>query len=132
LDMPPGIGDATLDAVRFIKNIEFLIVTTPSKLAFETVKKLVTLLGGLRVPVLGVVENMKMNDSKTIQQETEKLGLKSLEEIPYDSTVEAAIGDPDKLLQTGLADGVKRLCSKILETQASTGSAGQQGRKREE
>jgi len=130
LDMPPGIGDATLDAVRFIKNIEFLIVTTPSRLAFETVKKLVTLLRALRVPVLGVVENMKMNDSKTIQQETQKLGLKFLEEIPYDSMVEAAIGDPDKLLQTTLADKVKRLCSKILETQASTRLAGEQGRKR--
>ena len=131
LDMPPGIGDATLDAVRFIKNIEFLIVTTPSILAFETVKKLAALLRALRVSVLGVVENMKMNDSKTIQQETQKLGLKFLEEIPYDSEVEAAIGDPDKLLQTALADKVKRLCSTILETQASTRLGGQQGRKRE-
>lgn len=130
LDMPPGIGDATLDAVRFINNIEFLIVTTPSSLAFETVKKLVTLLRALRVPVLGVVENMKMNDSKLIQQETQKLGLKFLEEIPYDSEVEAAIGDPDKLLQTALAGKVKRLCSKIPETQASTNLGGQQGRKR--
>jgi ATP-binding protein involved in chromosome partitioning len=130
LDMPPGIGDATLDAVRFIKNIEFLIVTTPSKLAFETVKKLVTLLQELRVPVLGVVENIKMNDSKTIQQETQKLGLKFLEEIPYDSEVEAAIGDPDALLQTALADKVKHLCSKILEAQASTNLGSQQGRKR--
>jgi ATP-binding protein involved in chromosome partitioning len=120
LDMPPGIGDATLDAVRFIKNIEFLIVTTPSRLAFETVKKLVTMLQALRVSVLGVVENMKMNDSKTIQQETQKLSLKFLEEIRYDSEVEAAIGHPDKLLQTALADKVKHLCSKILETQAST------------
>ena len=120
LDMPPGIGDATLDAVRFINNIEFLIVTTPSRLAFETVKKLVTLLHALRVPVLGVVENMKMNDSKTIKQETQKLGLKFLEEIHYDSKVEAAIGDPDKLLQTALAYKVKHLCATILETQAST------------
>ena len=124
LDMPPGIGDATLDAVRFIKNTEFLIVTTPSKLAFETVKKLVTLLETLKVPVLGVVENMKMNDSKTIEQETHKLGLKFLEKIPYDSRVEAAIGDPDKLLQTALADKVKHLCSKILETQTSTNLRG--------
>jgi ATP-binding protein involved in chromosome partitioning len=120
LDMPPGIGDATLDAVRFMKNIEFLIVTTPSRLAFETVKKLATLLQALRVPVLGVVENMKMNDSNTIQRETQKLSLKFLEEICYDSKVEAAIGDPDKLLQTALADNVNHLCSKILETQAST------------
>ena len=118
--------------VRFINNIEFLIVTTPSRLAFETVKKLATLLRALRVPVLGVVENMKMNDSNTIQQETQKLGLKFLEEIPYDSELEAAIGHPDKLLQTTLADKVKYLCSKILETQAHTGLRGQRSRKRKE
>jgi ATP-binding protein involved in chromosome partitioning len=113
LDMPPGIGDATLDTVRLIKNIEFLVVTTPSKLAFETVKKLVTLLEALRVPVIGVVENMKMNDAKTIRRETEKLGLKFLQEIPYDSEVETAIGRTDKLLGTALAEKVKRLCSRI-------------------
>jgi hypothetical protein len=81
---------------------------------------------------LGVVENMKMNDSKTIQQETQKLGLKFLEEIPYDSDVEAAIGDPDELLQTALADKVKHLCSKILENPTSTNLGSQQSRKRKE
>src|SRR4030042_3567023 len=44
LEMPPGIGDVTLDLIRLIKNTQFLIVTTPSKLAFETVRKLVSLL----------------------------------------------------------------------------------------
>jgi ATP-binding protein involved in chromosome partitioning len=130
LDMPPGIGDATLDAVRFLKNTEFLIVTTPSRLAFETVKKLVTLLQALRVPVLGIVENMKMNDSNAIQQETLKLGLKFLQEIPYDREVEAAIGDPDKLLRTAVADRVNRLCSKIIKAQTSPRPVRQQGRNR--
>ena len=130
LDMPPGIGDATLDAVRFIKKTEFLIVTTPSRLAFETVKKLVTLLRTLRIPVLGVVENMKMNDAKLVQWETQKLGLRYLEQIPYDSEVEAAIGDPGKLLQTPLADKVRRLCSKIQKAQTRPLRSGRQDRKR--
>jgi ATP-binding protein involved in chromosome partitioning len=121
LDMPPGIGDATLDAVRLIKNIEFLIITTPSKLAFETVKKLVTMLEALRVPMLGIVENMKMNDSKTIREETQKLDLKFLQEISYDSELEAAIGDTAELLRTALAENVKQLCSKILEHPTSNG-----------
>src|SRR3990172_12608597 len=37
IDMPPGIGDVVLDLVRLIQRIEFLIVTTPSLLAFEVV-----------------------------------------------------------------------------------------------
>jgi ATP-binding protein involved in chromosome partitioning len=55
LDMPPGIGDATLDLIRLVKSIEFLIVTTPSQLAFETVKKLAGLLHALKIPVIGIV-----------------------------------------------------------------------------
>ena len=76
IDMPPGIGDAILDLVRLIKRIEFLIVTTPSLLAFETVKKQVNLLRQLKMPVIGIIENMKMDVTESIEAETEKLGSK--------------------------------------------------------
>jgi ATP-binding protein involved in chromosome partitioning len=109
IDMPPGIGDALLDLLRLVTNIEFLIVTTPSRLAFETVKKLANLLQDLKVPIVGVVENMRMNRAKDIQRETEKLGLKLLAEIPYDPEVEEAIGDEKKLLATVLAQKVKEI-----------------------
>ena len=68
IDMPPSISDAVLDLIRLVKNIEFLIVTTPSLLAFETVKKQVSLLKDLKVPIIGVVENMKMNRAKNIER----------------------------------------------------------------
>jgi ATP-binding protein involved in chromosome partitioning len=109
LDMPPGISDVTLDLIRFMPNTEFLIVTTPSQLAFQTVKKLTTLLEEMKLPIIGVVENMKMNNSNDIRQQTEKLGLKFLEAIPYDAKVESAIGDPERLLGTALANRVKNL-----------------------
>lgn len=107
LDMPPGIGDAVLDLVRLVNRIEFLIVTTPSRLAFETVKKQVHLLQDLQVPIIGVVENMKMNQSENIKRETAKLGLKFLAGIPYDPEVEDAIGDVTKLRGTAIA---KKIC----------------------
>ena len=113
MDMPPGIGDATLDLIRLIRNIEFLIVTTPSQLAFETVRKLVSLLKELKIHMVGVIENMKMNDSKTIQQQTRKLGLDFLGKIPYDSKVEEAIGNTNKLLGTTFAKKVQQIASKI-------------------
>ena len=72
--MPPGIGDAMLDLVRLISRIEFLIVTTPSLLAFETVKKQVKLLCELNMHVIGVVENMKMDITQAIQQGTRTWG----------------------------------------------------------
>jgi ATP-binding protein involved in chromosome partitioning len=109
IDMPPGIGDAVLDLIRLVRNIEFLIVTTSSQLAFETVKKLLSLLQHLKVPIIGVVENMKMNSAKGIQQQTEKLGIVFLGEIPYDPKVEGAIGDETKLLDTALAQKIREI-----------------------
>jgi ATP-binding protein involved in chromosome partitioning len=113
LDMPPGIGDATLDIMRLVRDTKFLIVTTSSRLAFETVKKLVSLLKAQKTRVIGVVENMKMNRSKTIRLQTEKLGLKLIAEIPYDPKVEDAIGDTDKLLHTMLAKKIEESLSRI-------------------
>jgi ATP-binding protein involved in chromosome partitioning len=109
IDMPPGISDAVLDLIRLVKRTEFLIVTTSSLLAFETVKKQVSLLQDLKVPIIGVVENMKMNASKRIQQGTEKLGVKFLTGIPYDSKVEGAIGDVAKLLDTTLGQKIREV-----------------------
>lgn len=113
LDMPPGIGDATLDLIRLIKNIQFLIVTTPSQLAFETVKKLVSLLNSQKISVIGILENMKMDDSKEIQKSTETLQLRFLGGIAYDPTVEAALSKVDKLQKTAFAGKVKEISRKF-------------------
>jgi ATP-binding protein involved in chromosome partitioning len=114
IDTPPGIGDATLDLIRLVKNLEFLIVTTSSQLAFETVKKLTSLLQDLKIPIIGVVENMKMNKTTKIRQQTEKLGITFLGEIPYDPNVEAAIGNETKLLKTALAKKIKEIATSNL------------------
>ena len=109
IDMPPGIGDAVLDLLRLVKRVEFLIVTTPSLLAFETVKKQATLLRELKFPIIGVIENMKMSNSDSIQLETGKLGLNFLGEIPYDPKVEEAIGNKNKLLDTMIAEKIREI-----------------------
>ncbi len=96
IDMPPGIGDAVLDLVRLVEHLEFLIITTSSLLAFEVVKKQLALLCELKMPVIGIVENMKMDNAKAIETATKKLGLRYLGAIPYDPKVEAAIGNPEK------------------------------------
>jgi ATP-binding protein involved in chromosome partitioning len=117
IDMPPGIGDATLDLIRLIKNIEFLIVTTPSQLAFETVRKLVGLLKEQRISVMGVIENMKMNDSSAIQQKTLRLGVKFLGQIPYDAEVEEAIGNTNRLSSTMFVKKVNEMSALLRNRQ---------------
>lgn len=114
IDMPPGIGDATLDIMRLIKRIKFLIITTPSQLAFETVKKLVNLLKDLGVLVLGVIENMKMDDSNFIRQKVQSLNVPYLGEIHFDAKIEDAIGNVDKLLYSGFAKKIDGVASKIV------------------
>jgi len=113
IDMPPGIGDAVLDLIRLVRNIEFLIVTTPSRLAFETVKKLACLLQELKVPIVGIVENMKMTKKNIIKLQVEGLGLAYLGEIPFDSKVEEAIGNPEMLEETAIAQRIKMVASRL-------------------
>jgi ATP-binding protein involved in chromosome partitioning len=114
LDMPPGIGDAVLDLVRLVERIEFLIVTTPSRLAFETVKKQVRLLQDLQVPIIGIVENMKMNQLENIKHDTAKLGLKFLAGIPYDPNMEESIGDVTKLHNSIIAKKIRKVATNYI------------------
>jgi ATP-binding protein involved in chromosome partitioning len=109
LDMPPGIGDATLDLLRLVRRIRFVVVTTPSQLAFETVRKLIALLEELKVPVVGIVENMKTDSSDSIQRRALEIGTRFLGEIPYDPEVESAIGDVGKLMGTRFTKAVEQI-----------------------
>ena len=100
IDMPPGIGDATLDMIRLIPRIEFLVVTTPSRLAYESVRKLLVLLKDQKVPTIGVLENMTMEHTEFIETETRKSGARYVGRIDFDASVEASIGHPKELEKT--------------------------------
>ena len=113
IDMPPGIGDATLDIIRLIKGVGLLVVTTSSQLAFETVRKLVNLLNDLKVPVLGVVENMKMGKSHYVEQQTKRLGVAFLGEVSFDRRIEESLGNVDALAKTVFAETIDAVVSKV-------------------
>jgi len=101
VDMPPGIGDATLDTIRLIPRIEFVVVTTPSRVAYQSVRRMILLLKELGIPMSGVVENMVMRPSDYVKSDVEKLGLEYLGSIDYDEAVEESLGDVDALSKTG-------------------------------
>lgn len=59
IDSPPGTGDEPLSICQMIGNLDgAVIVTTPQKVSAVDVRKSITFCRQLRVPVLGVVENM--------------------------------------------------------------------------
>jgi ATP-binding protein involved in chromosome partitioning len=113
IDMPPGIGDATLDMIRLIPRIEFLVVTTPSRLAYESVRKLLVLLKEQSVPTIGVVENMAMPQRGYIEAEAGKVGSKYVGAVDIDASVEVAIGDPDVLRKTGFYAQVREIAERL-------------------
>jgi ATP-binding protein involved in chromosome partitioning len=114
MDMPPGIGDATLDTLRLIPRIEFMVVTTPSVVAYQSVKRLLLLLRDLKIPVIGVLENMVMNRSGYVEDEVKSLGLRYLGALDYDEELEATIGDPGRLMKTRFGKRVGKLGRDIL------------------
>jgi len=113
IDMPPGIGDETLDVIRYMKTSEFLVVTTPSKVAMGAVSKLLTILVELKKPVLGVIENMTMNTSSFIEHEVRKLKVRYLGNIHFDDALEDSIGSPNRLLQTNAMKDLQVILQKI-------------------
>ena len=100
VDMPPGIGDATLDTIRLMPRLEFIVATTPSRVAFQSVRRLLVLLKEMGVPIIGVVENMVMKPHSYVRDEVERLSLEYLGSIGYDEGVEEALGDPGALRKT--------------------------------
>jgi len=100
LDLPPGLGDATLDVIRLVRRSRFLVVTTPSRVAYETVRKQLILLRRLGVPVIGVMENMVMSPSDFISDSLKLEDIPHLGAVDYDPVLEAALGDVAKLKET--------------------------------
>ena len=59
IDLPPGTGDEPLSVMQLIPEMDgAVIVTLPSELSEIVVKKAVTFSRQLKVPVIGVIENM--------------------------------------------------------------------------
>jgi len=114
IDMPPGIGDAFLDIIRFIKRMKFLIVTTSSKLAFETIRKLIILLLDLGMPIIGLIENMKISETPSIREYMKDYPVRFLGEIPLDLKLEEALGDVEKLLKTRFAVKLEEIIETLM------------------
>lgn len=115
IDMPPGIGDAVLDTVRLIKRVKFLVMTTPSKVALETVKKTLRILKEMNVPIIGVIENMKMDNSSHVKKQIEALDFPFSGEIAFDRGFEDSTGDADKLSRTELTQNLRQIVLNMPE-----------------
>jgi len=58
VDLPPGTGDVALSLMQSAPITGAVVVTTPSDVALEDARKAVNMFRQVRVPLLGIVENM--------------------------------------------------------------------------
>lgn len=59
IDLPPGTGDEPLSIAQIIPKITgAIIVTTPQDVALVSVRKSITFVNKLKIPVIGIIENM--------------------------------------------------------------------------
>ena len=104
IDMPPGTGDAYLTVASEIKPNNVLLVTSQSKLAVQDTIKSKIMFEKLKIPIIGLVDNMsysiypssdeKIFEFPRINLEKE-IGLKVLGSIPR--TKDLANFNPNKL-----------------------------------
>jgi len=96
IDMPPGTGDAYLTVASEIKPHYVLLVTSQSALAIQDTIKSKALFDRLKIPMLGLIDNMsysicaqcyeQINEFTPANLEKE-IGLKVLGSIPRDKNL---------------------------------------------
>lgn len=64
IDMPPGTGDAYLTVFKELIIDEFILITTPNKLAISDTQKTITMLRKLNINILGFIFNNIFNVKK--------------------------------------------------------------------
>ncbi len=58
IDLPPGTGDVALSLAQTVPITGAIVVTTPSDVSLEDARKAVNMFAQVRIPMLGLIENM--------------------------------------------------------------------------
>lgn len=102
IDMPPGTGDVPLTVFQSLDIDGIIIVTSPQELVSMIVSKAVKMAEMMKVPVLGLIENMsyfkcpdngieyKIFGESHIDEIAEKHNLNILGKLPIDPEISAA------------------------------------------
>jgi ATP-binding protein involved in chromosome partitioning len=121
VDLPPGTGDVQLTLSQIIPPTGYVLVTTPQEVALLDARRAANMFAKVRVPALGVVENMAGFDCPHCAQRTdlfgagggrriaEELGVPLLGSIPIDPRIMAGSDSGDPIvLQKGAPESVRR------------------------
>ncbi|GAB4393567.1 MAG: Mrp/NBP35 family ATP-binding protein [Gammaproteobacteria bacterium] len=135
IDLPPGTGDVQLTLAQKIPLAGAVIVTTPQDVALLDVRKAIAMFNKVKVPILGVVENMALHTcsqcghqeaifgeqgAKTLAQE---FGITLLGSLPLNKIIRehvdqgkpTVVADPDSALTQNYLDMARSVVSNVEE-----------------
>lgn len=136
MDFPPGTGDEVLSAAQMTPgDKKAIIVTTPQEVSLSDCRKCVDFCSQLKVPILGIVENMSSficpdcSHSHTIfgkgggRRLAEKAATELISEIPLDpvflSECDAGLL-PDGLDKSKpVADAVNKIAQRLVDSSSN-------------
>ncbi len=121
VDMPPGTGDVPLTVFQSLPVDGILVVTTPQDLVSMIVKKAVRMAQMMKIPVLGLVENMsyavcpdcgkhiEIFGKSRAEETARQFGIPLLARIPMDPSISAFVdeGRIEKIGETHLTEAVR-------------------------
>jgi len=137
-DLPPGTGDVALSMCQLIPPTGAVIVTTPQDVALEDAAKAVSMFRTVRVPILGMVENMSFFECPHCEKRTdifssggaakaaEKLEIPFLGGVPLnvdvriggDSGEPIMVAQPDSVVSNRIGDIARNLAARVSVTNA--------------
>jgi ATP-binding protein involved in chromosome partitioning len=140
VDLPPGTGDAQLTLAQSLPLTGAVIVTTPQDVAMEIAAKALAMFQQLRVPILGILENMSgfvcphcgttapVFGAGGGRRSSERLGVPFLGAIPLDPAV-CAGGDRGQPIVAGQPDSpvaaaFRELSARVRERVAALAGGG--------
>lgn len=112
VDLPPGTSDASLTVMQSLPLSGVVLVTSPQDLAGMVVRKAAQMAGLLRVPILGLIENMsyylcpdtgKLHEvfgPSHAQETAEAIGVPLLGKLPIDPEI-AKLSDTGRIEEFG-------------------------------
>ena len=109
IDMPPGTGDVALTLSQLLSLAGAVIVCTPQKVALLDAMKAISMFNQVKIPVLGMVENMsgEMFGQGGARAKAEELGVPFLGELPAEPEVRIR-GDAGRISTLIAADSPVR------------------------
>jgi len=98
IDLPPGTGDVSLTLSQLLGLAGAVVVCTPQKVALLDAIKAISMFDQVKIPVLGIVENMTGDifGRGGAKAKATELGLPFLGEIPIEATIRVR-GDDGKI-----------------------------------